>query len=110
MREALLPAIAASRDMHCVGAADSPMDVLDAAHTGHADVVVVPAPGDELPGVASHLFAEFPGIAVLAIGTTQAAMYRLEVQRRPIRDTSVRGVLAAIRSAMRSGEPDDPAP
>ncbi len=83
--DAVSEAVAGEPGLEVVGVAAKPSALLRAAGTLRVDVVVVAAAGDEVPGVATHLLDQYPGIRVVAVaphgGTALVYALRPRVDR-----------------------------
>lgn len=99
VRDAVLRAVKEQVDLEVVGVAADPWELLQAAGALAADVVVVPAPAGGLPGVATHLLDQYPGIRVLAVtGAGTAVSYRLRPQLVEVAWATPAELAAAIRA------------
>ncbi|MEV0429647.1 hypothetical protein [Micromonospora sp. NPDC050495] len=99
VRDAVLRAVEEQADLEVVGVAADPWELLQAAGAQAADVVVVPAPAGGLPGVATHLLDQYPGIRVLAVtGAGTAVSYRLRPQLVEVAWATPAELAAAIRA------------
>jgi DNA-binding NarL/FixJ family response regulator len=67
LQAAVSEAVAQEPDIDVVGVAATPTELLLAAGTLRADVAVIAAADDELPGVATHLLDQYPDIRVVAV-------------------------------------------
>jgi len=95
-------AIAHQADMEIVGETLDAFGLLIAVREKKADAVVLPA-DSEIPGLCSHLLAEYPSLVVLALSTggKKAVLEQLCPACREITNPSVERVLAALREAVR---------
>ena len=60
-------AVRSQADMTVVGAAAQHTEMLLQAGSLHPDLVLLAMAGDELPGIVSHLFDQYPHLAILAV-------------------------------------------
>jgi DNA-binding NarL/FixJ family response regulator len=67
LHAALSEVIRGQTDVEVVGVASRPASLLVAAGTLAADVVVVATVDGGLPGIASHLFDQYPQIWIVAV-------------------------------------------
>jgi DNA-binding NarL/FixJ family response regulator len=92
-------------DMEVVREAQGRFELLIAVKETHADAVILSMGDSEVPGLCSHLLAEYPGLTILALGIEggRAFVEQLCPSRREIVNPSSENVLAALREAM--GQP-----
>jgi hypothetical protein len=110
----LVPIAEESFGMDTVSARADPIELLLAVRTNAVDAVVLGIESDDERGILSQLLAEYPDLTVLAVPSSGNAFIE---QRCPCRwrieDTSARGLLCALRSAVMdpcdSGGDMDPA-
>ena len=99
-RKRLKTLIQEQEDMKVVGEVLDPIELLLTVNETQADVVILtlPDPGGEL-GIATHLFAEFPQVLVLAISPVceQAFLYQQIISREQLPGKSGEDVLVALR-------------
>jgi hypothetical protein len=101
IRKDIAEAIARQTDMEIVGETVDAFGLLLTVREKHADAVVLAA-DFEIPGLCSHLFAEYPSLVVLALtGGSKALLNQLCPACREITDPSEDRVLAALREAVR---------
>ncbi len=84
-----------------VGQAARPLDVLVAVEKARANVVLLTFPQfPELPGLCSHLFAEFPEVVVVGISPDgqYACTCRQEVRVKRLESGGLGELLAELRS------------
>jgi hypothetical protein len=99
VRDAVFRAVGGQADLEVVGVAAGPSELLCAAGQLRADVVVVEAGAGSLPGVATHLVDQYPGIRVLAVtGMGTALSYRLRPQLVEFACSTPAELAAAIRA------------
>lgn len=99
--ETLADLLARQEGIEVVGHASEPLDLLVAVEKSEADVVLLTFPEfPNLPGVCSHLFAEFPELVVLGVSPDgqYACTCRQEVRVKPLEGAGLDDVLAEIRS------------
>jgi DNA-binding NarL/FixJ family response regulator len=105
-------ALAGADGITLVGAATDPVELLLACGRSRADVVVMGMDEDTLPGVATHLLAEYPHVKLLGITrvTRRVLLYELHprlvslgrLPRRALPDM----ILDMIRAAVRAEVPE----
>ena len=96
-------------DVEVVGTVLDPVELLIAVGDTQADVVVVTLPDSgEMPGICSHLFAEYPQLLILALSSdrTGACIYKQVTAVEPLIDTSEEEILKAIRQAKANITPE----
>ena len=85
-------------DMEVVDAVSQPVQLLLAVKDTRAQVVIVPLPGSgEIPGICSHLLAEFPDLLILALSITGEAGFIYTAER--VVEAPVNNILKSIRLA-----------
>ena len=91
-------------DMEVIGHLDDPLEILLAATLEGADVVILGLDQEELPGIASHLLSERPGLRILAVSPDgrRAFLFELRPQVVPLGELSPEGLVDAIRTVMRA--------
>lgn len=101
-RQVVREMIDGQHDMEVVREARSRFDLLLAVRETHADAVILGAGNSEIPGLCSHLLAEYPGLTILALGIEggRAFVEQLCPSRREIVNPSRENVLAALREAI----------
>ena len=88
-------------DMEVVDAVSEPVQLLLAVKDTRAQVVIVPLPGSgEIPGICSHLLAEFPDLLILALSLSGDSGFIYTAER--VVEAPVNNILKAIRLAERS--------
>ncbi len=104
LRDAFTQLVAGQPDMELVGDLADPLGLLLAVGQTRTDAVIVGLHDSEFPGICSHLLSEYPHIKVVGVTADgrNACLYELRPQMRPIGEASPRGVLDAIRAAVRS--------
>jgi len=97
-------------DMQVVGQVTDALEVLMAVREARVDAVVLALEGDEIPGLSSHLLAEFSGLTVLGLGTGDrlAVLEQLCPSRHRIERSDARKVVRRLRHAIR--QPCTPLP
>jgi hypothetical protein len=95
--------LAAADDIELVGGATDPVEILLACGRMRAEAVVIPMEGDELPGIATHLLAEYPDVKVLGVtpDASRALLYERHARLTRLDDVPPPGLLDAIRAAVR---------
>ncbi len=102
LRETLADLLAREGDIEVVGQVDDPVDLLLAVEETEADVVLHTfRDSPELPGICSHLFAEFPHVLVIGLSPDASSAFacRQTVTVKPLAGVGIDDVLAEIRSA-----------
>jgi DNA-binding NarL/FixJ family response regulator len=104
LRDAFTEVLANADDIHLHAVGIDALEVLLATGALRADVVVILMERGEVPGIASHLVAEYPHVKVLGVtGDARLAMlYELQPRLVSLGEISPSGLLSAIRTAMRS--------
>lgn len=109
LREAVREVIVRDLGADLVGFAATPSDLLRAAGTLRADVVLIGTADGSLPGVATHLVDQYPDIQVVAIAPEGRTALRYT--RRPRIDSfsgsSVAELAATIRALCHEDSPSD---
>ena len=100
LRNAVTDVIVREPDTDLVGYAATPFELLRAAGTLDADVVVVATVDGALPGVATHLVDQYPDIRVVAIAPEGATT--LTYALRPRIDVFSGSSLAELAKAIRA--------
>lgn len=101
LHDAVSEVVAGEPDLEMVGVAAKPFALLRAAGTLRADVVVVAMAGGEVPGVATHLLDQYPGIRVVVVapqGRT-ALVYALRLCVDRFAGSSPQELVRALRRA-----------
>ena len=108
LRDVFTDVLASADDIQLLGSSAEALDILLATGAFRADVVVVLMEWGEVPGIASHLVAEYPHVKVLGVtGDAKLAMlYELQPRLVSLGEISPSGLLEAIRAAMRSEVPE----
>jgi DNA-binding NarL/FixJ family response regulator len=98
----------AADDIELVDTTSEPSRILLATGQTKPDVVVIEMEGDELPGIATHLLAEYPDLKVLGVthDIRRALLYEFRARLVPLGPLSPRGLVVAIREAMRAEAAD----
>jgi hypothetical protein len=101
LHDAVSEVVAGEPDFELVGVAAKPSALLYAAGTLRADVVVVAAAGGEMPGVATHLLDQYPGIRVVAVAPQAgtALVYALAPRVDRFTGSSPAELVRALRRA-----------
>jgi len=104
VRDVLGEVFASQADVRVVGDVNDQAEVLLAVGRTAADVVILGMQDAELPGIASHLFDQYPHLKILAVSSErrQAFLYELRPQLVSIGEMDAHGLLHAIRTAIRS--------
>jgi DNA-binding NarL/FixJ family response regulator len=94
-------------DTLVVGHVEDGVEVLLVTGRTQADVVILGAQEAGLPGLASHLLAEYPHLKILAVApdARRALLYELRPHVVPIGEVSPERLLQVIRAAVRSEVP-----
>jgi DNA-binding NarL/FixJ family response regulator len=95
-------AMANQPDMELVGEVKSGVEILLAVGQSCADVVVLGLQCGTLPGISSHLLAEYPRLKILAVTENGRGALLNELHSRviPLEDVSPWGLLAVIRAVV----------
>ncbi len=91
-----------SEDFEIVAEVSSPLELLHHTETDEADAVVLELQNDaEMPGVLTHLFAEFPRILAIALARShnRAVVYRQDIHKQVYEGLSLHALLVELRSA-----------
>ncbi len=102
LREILANLLAREGDIEVVGQVDDPIGLLVAVEETQADVVLHTFhDSPELPGIVTHLLAEFPNVLVIGLSpdASEAFACRQTVSVKPLVGVGFDEVLAEIRSA-----------
>jgi DNA-binding NarL/FixJ family response regulator len=67
IRDTFEATLAGADDIDVVATATGPIDILLTVGRSRPDVVVIEIEGDQLPGVTTHLSAEYPRVKVLGV-------------------------------------------
>lgn len=95
LREWLRELINSQSDMEVVGEESNAMGILRAVGEKAADVAIIAlGESDEMPGVSSHLMAEYPHLVLLGISRTRDRIVLLRSL-----EADSRKILGAIRTA-----------
>lgn len=100
LRETLESLFSEQADMEVVAEATAPIDVMAAVSRTDADLVVLNwTEGEAIPGLCTHLFAEFPGIVVVGVAGDESGgrVCRQTVSLTRLPDASTSELLHAIR-------------
>ncbi|HEX6367437.1 MAG TPA: hypothetical protein VF006_00810 [Longimicrobium sp.] len=94
-------------DMEVVGEAGSPVELLLQAGRTAADLAVVELEDQALPGIASHLLAEYPDARVLGVSgdARRACLYEMRLARVPLAGGPA--LLDSLRGALRGSRAED---
>jgi DNA-binding NarL/FixJ family response regulator len=104
LRDVLDHVLDAADGIELVGTTAEPSQILLATGQSKPDVVVVEIEGHELPGIATHLLAEYPDLKVLGVthDIRRALLYELRARLVPLGPLSPRGLVVVIKEAMRA--------
>jgi DNA-binding NarL/FixJ family response regulator len=87
-------------DMEVVDAIGEPVQLLMAVKDTRANVVVLPLPeSGEMPGICSHLLAEFPDLLILALSINGESGFICTAGR--VQEAPLNNILKTIRLAGR---------
>jgi DNA-binding NarL/FixJ family response regulator len=100
--------LAGTDDIEIVGTATEGIEILLTTGASRADVVVIVMEGDTVPGICTHLLAEYPHVKVLGVtgDIRRAVLYELQPRLVPLGEMSPSGLPDAIRTAVRSEVPE----
>ncbi|HUG70831.1 MAG TPA: hypothetical protein VMM76_23990 [Pirellulaceae bacterium] len=102
VRDALHEELQRCDRVRVVAVVSSPIELLRRTETDEADAVILESAGEgEMPGVLTHLFAEFPRLtAVTIVGPeNRAVVYRQEIRQRAYDGLSLDELLPELTSA-----------
>jgi DNA-binding NarL/FixJ family response regulator len=105
IRTALKELIQSQGNMKMVGEASDPIHLLLTVNDTQADVVIMgDTPSDRVPGICTHLLAEYPDLLVLTLSTQQqrAFLYQRKITRDELLDASPEGLITKISEAFSS--------
>ncbi len=101
-RESLRTALESAADIYVVGEVDQHIHLLLEVEGYEADAVVLQAQNDNnVPGICSHLFHEYPHLLVVALSRSDggAVIYRQEVIEQRTHTLSIGDLLTVLRTA-----------
>ena len=100
-RDVLREELRRNKSIEVVAEVSSPVELLHRAELDQADAVILESRDDTMPGVLTHLFAEFPRILAIALVRSQnsAVVYRQNIQDQVHEGVSVGDLLAELRGA-----------
>ena len=100
LRELLRKLIEREPDMEVVDEVDDPVDLLFGTDLAEVNVVIHSWPESrEMPGICTHLLAEYPDLLLVGIppGAERAYACRQAIATIPLRTSSLRDVIDEIR-------------
>lgn len=105
IHDALKELIQSQSNMEVVGEAFDPINLLLTINDTQADVVIMGVTQvDRVPGICTHLLAEYPDLLILTLSTQQhkAFLYQRSITRDEILDTSPETLITRISEAYSS--------
>ena len=102
LRNLLQDVIQRRENMLVVGEAFDPIDLLLAVNETDANVVIMGHPqADRMPGICTHLLAEFPILSFLIVSTTdqRAFLYERKITREEVSYTIPEDLIAKVNEA-----------
>ena len=105
MQDVLESAIQRQSNMETVGEAFDPINLLLTVDDTDADVVVMGHPdADRMPGICTHLLAEYPDLLILTLSTqdSRAFLYERNITQKEIAFQSPEDLIAKIGEAFSS--------
>lgn len=101
-RDALREELQRIEGFEVVSEVSSPVELLQRTELDQADAVILESDNETgMPGVLSHLFAEYPRILAIALvrSHNRAVVYRQEIQRQVHEGMAIGDLLEELRSA-----------
>ncbi len=105
IRDLLEAAIRRQNNMETVGEAFDPIDLLLVVDDTESDVVIMGHPqADRLPGICTHLLAEYPDLLILALSTqdSRAFLYERRIAQEEFSYKTPEDLIAKIGEAFSS--------
>ncbi len=105
IQDSLKELIQAREQMRMVGEAFDPIDLLLTVNDTQADVVIMGHEQcDRVPGICTHLLAEYPDLLVLTLSTQNdsAFLYQRKITQSEIAFTSTENLIETIAEAFSS--------
>jgi DNA-binding NarL/FixJ family response regulator len=104
VRSVLGELLTGADDITIVRTAVGAVEILLAVGEANVDLVLVLLEGDTVPGIATHLLAEYPLVKILAVtgDTRHAVLYEMHPRLVPLGDLAAGGLAGAIRTAVRT--------
>jgi len=102
LRNLLQEVIEHQENMVMVGEAFDPVDLLLTVNETDADVVIMGHPqADRMPGICSHLLAEYPILLILIISTIdqRAFLYERKITQEEVSYTIPEDLIARVNEA-----------
>lgn len=102
LRNLLQDVIQRQENMLVVGEAFDPIDLLLTVHETDADVVIMGHPqADRMPGICTHLLAEFPILLILIVSTIdqRAFLYERKITQEEVSYTIPEDLIARVNEA-----------
>ncbi len=102
LRNVLQEGIERQENMLVVGEAFDPIDLLVTVNDTEADVVIMGHPqADRMPGICSHLLAEYPILLILIISTIdqRAFLYERKITQEEVSYTIPEDLIARVNEA-----------
>lgn len=102
LRNLLQEGIERQDNMLVVGEAFDPIDLLVTVNDTEADVVIMGHPhADRMPGICSHLLAEYPILLILIVSTIdqRAFLYERKITQEEVSYTIPEDLIARVNEA-----------
>lgn len=102
LRSLLQDVIQRQQNMLVVGEAFDPIDLLLTVSETDADVVIMGHPqADSMPGICTHLLAEFPILVILIVSTIdqRAFLYERKITQEEVSYTVPEDLIARVNEA-----------
>ena len=102
LRNVLQNVIEHQENMLVVGEAFDPVDLLVTVDESDADVVIMGHPdADQMPGICTHLLAEFPILLIMIISTIdqRAFLYERKITQEEVSYTIPEDLIARVNEA-----------
>lgn len=102
LRNLLQDVIQRRKNMLVVGEASDPIDLLLTVNGTDADVVIMGHPqADRMPGIGTHLLAEFPTLLILIVSTIdqRAFLYERKITQEEVSYTIPEDLIARVDEA-----------
>ncbi len=100
LRDALSAMLRSQPDIEVLGEVNDPVDLLLAVEATEAQAVIYTFPqAPKLPGICSHLFAEYPGLLVIGLSPDgdQACACRQTIDVKSLANAGLQDVLDELR-------------
>ena len=99
LRDALTQLMARQPDMEVIDETEQGLKLLVTVGQIHPDVIILGLEGSRLPGISSHLLAEYPRLKILGLTADcgEASICEYEPREVPLGQVSREKLLALIR-------------